>query len=120
MGRVTENMKIFLVTVLLSLTILGQARGAPGQHLLIETEDGGDSSEGGDERPAVGAGMMMGHHGRQTCWPWGIKGAIGGSFHPVIGEKKANKKLANGTMQGKDLVMAYSTRYFALFCYDNL
>merc|ERR1712215_513522 len=66
MGTVTENMKIFLVTVVLCLTILGQAGGAPGQHLLIETEDGADSSEGGDEMPAVGAGWMM---DRCSNWP---------------------------------------------------
>merc|ERR1711862_836314 len=58
MGTVTETMKIFLVTVLLSLTILSQTRFA-GQHLLIETEaeDGGDD-EGGAAQPPVGAGRF--------------------------------------------------------------
>ena len=65
-------MKIFLVTVVLCLTILGQAVGAPGQHLLIETEDGADSSEGGDEMPAVGAGFF-GHH-RNPCNNWPPRG----------------------------------------------
>ena len=49
-------MKIFLVTVLLSLTILSQTRVA-GQHLLIETEDGGDD-ERGAAKPPVGAGAF--------------------------------------------------------------
>merc|ERR1719369_1895862 len=63
-ATVTENMKIFLVIAVLCLTILGQAGGAPGQHL--QTEDGGDNSEGGDEMPAVGARGMMtgGKHGK--------------------------------------------------------
>merc|ERR1712055_239567 len=81
MGTVTKNMKIFLVTVVLSLTILGQAWGAPGQHLLIETEDGEDSSDsyeegdvipdvgaGSDEIPAVGAGGIR--RGPRRGW-WG-------------------------------------------------
>merc|ERR1712055_98031 len=88
MGTVTKNMKIFLVTVVLSLTILGQAWGAPGQHLLIETEDGedgGDSSDsyeeedvipdvgaGSDEIPEVGAGGIR--RGPRRGW-WGGQAA---------------------------------------------
>ena len=38
-------MRIFLVAAVLSLTILAQAWGAPGQHYLIETEDGEDDKD---------------------------------------------------------------------------
>ena len=42
-------MKIFLVAAVLCLTILAQAWGAPGQHYLIETEDGEDDNDGGGD-----------------------------------------------------------------------
>ena len=45
-------MRIFLVAAVLSLTILAPAWGAPGQHYLIKTKDGGDNNalplDGGD------------------------------------------------------------------------
>ena len=42
-------MKIFLVAAALCLTILAQAWGAPGQHYLVETEDGEDDNDGGGD-----------------------------------------------------------------------
>merc|ERR1712002_64372 len=55
MGTVTEKMKIFLVTVALSLTILRKNCGAPGKHLLIETDA---DDEGGPAPPPVGAARI--------------------------------------------------------------
>ena len=57
-ATVTKNMRIFLVAAVLSLTILAQAWGAPGQHYLIETEDGGDNLEDDTVLPQIGAGRM--------------------------------------------------------------
>ena len=58
-------MKIFLVAAVLCLTILAQAWGAPGQHYLIETEDGGDNLEDDTVLPQIGAGRM-----RRRGWGW--------------------------------------------------
>merc|ERR1712105_12823 len=98
MGTVTENMKIFLVTVLLCLTILAQAWGAPGQHLLIETEDGDDSYEEGEDKPAVGAGGIRRGWGRAAsnshaanhnniqigCWDNARKGFDYGRWYKIL------------------------------------
>ena len=44
-ATITKTMRIFLVAAVLSLTILAQAWGAPGQHYLIETEDAGNNKD---------------------------------------------------------------------------
>merc|ERR1712215_417308 len=96
-ATVTENMKIFLVTVVLCLTILGQAGGAPGQHL--QTEDGGDSSEGGDEMPAVEArGMMTG--GKHGKYP-GKYGKPGKYGMPAVGARGMMTGGKHGKYPGK-------------------
>merc|ERR1712105_94763 len=68
-----------------------------------------------EEGIGCGDGQRDLHHRRNLGANTGTLGRIFSSSGKIHGEN-----LTNGTMQGKDLVMAYSTRYFALFCYDNL